>query len=128
MHGIDASPTLVAAFRDRLPGVPVHCERVEESGFFGRAFGAATAIGLVFLLEEEAQRALLSRIADQLVPGGRLLFSSPWQKAEWEDLQTGLPSRSPGRGVYRDWMTKAGLDPMAEPSADGIHHFEARKP
>jgi Methyltransferase domain len=33
VHAVDAAPTLVAAFRDRFPGVPVECAAVEESDF-----------------------------------------------------------------------------------------------
>jgi 2-polyprenyl-3-methyl-5-hydroxy-6-metoxy-1,4-benzoquinol methylase len=48
---IDSSPTLVAEFRSRFPGVPVQCERAQESNYFGRKFGAVVSIGLLFLLD-----------------------------------------------------------------------------
>lgn len=43
VHGIDASPNMVAAFRERLPGVPVVCEPIETSTFHGRTFDAVVA-------------------------------------------------------------------------------------
>lgn len=33
LYGLDASPTIVLAFRTRFPGVPVECADVEDSGF-----------------------------------------------------------------------------------------------
>jgi SAM-dependent methyltransferase len=39
--GVDASPTLVAAFQRNLPGTPVLCESVLESTLFNRTFDAA---------------------------------------------------------------------------------------
>lgn len=38
VYGIDASPTLAAAFRSRFPGAHIACEAVENSSFFGRIF------------------------------------------------------------------------------------------
>jgi 2-polyprenyl-3-methyl-5-hydroxy-6-metoxy-1,4-benzoquinol methylase len=38
VYGVDASPTMVAAFRARFPTVPVECAAVEDSDFFGRTF------------------------------------------------------------------------------------------
>src|SRR5262249_33876788 len=73
--GVDASPSFVEAFRRNLPDVPVACESVEESVFFARKFDGAVSWGLMFLLRPEAQRRLIRRFADILVPGGRLLFT-----------------------------------------------------
>src|SRR5262245_60327577 len=77
VHGVDAAPSLVAAFKVRFPGTPVACEPVEESAFFGRQFDAVLSWGLMFLLPEPDQLALIRRIGDVLKPGGRLLFTSP---------------------------------------------------
>src|SRR5262249_23610773 len=76
VHGIDASPSFVEAFQHNLPGVPVACESVDESLFFNRMFDGVVAWGLIFLLQPHAQRRLISRIADILVPGGRFLFTA----------------------------------------------------
>ena len=46
LYAIDASPKLVDAFREHFPQVPVRCEPVEESDFFGRRFDGVIAWGL----------------------------------------------------------------------------------
>src|SRR5262245_46993310 len=63
VYAIDASPSLVQAFRRNLPEIPVACESVEDSLFFNRMFDAVLAWGLVFLLPPEAQRSLIRRMA-----------------------------------------------------------------
>ncbi len=57
--GLDASPSLVSAFRKNLPGTPILCESVRTSGFYHRSFEAALAWGLMFLLRAEEPRCLL---------------------------------------------------------------------
>src|SRR5262249_38844028 len=94
VYGIDASPSLVEAFQHNLPGIPVVCESIEESSFFNRMFDGVLAWGLIFLLLPEAQRSLIQRMADILMPGGRLLFTSPSKPLGWNDAMTGLESRS----------------------------------
>ena len=37
-YAVDASPTMVAAFRERFPGVPIERKSVEASEFFNRTF------------------------------------------------------------------------------------------
>src|ERR1700761_4067046 len=56
VFGVDASPSLVEAFRRNLPGTPVVCEAVQDSRFFERSFDAVLAWGLMFLLSAEDQR------------------------------------------------------------------------
>jgi 2-polyprenyl-3-methyl-5-hydroxy-6-metoxy-1,4-benzoquinol methylase len=88
VYGIDASRSLVEAFRHNLPEVPVVCESVEDSSFFNRTFDGVIAWGLIFLLLPAAQRSLIRRMADILVPGGRLLFTSPAESVVWKDAMT----------------------------------------
>src|SRR5262249_5039197 len=76
VYGIDASPSFIEALRRNLPGIPVACEAVEDSTFFDRTFDGVIAWGLMFLLAAEEQRRLIQRVADILVRGGRLLFTS----------------------------------------------------
>ena len=38
VFGVDAAPSFVAAFKRNLPGIPILCEAVQESGFFDRTF------------------------------------------------------------------------------------------
>ena len=55
VSAIDASPSLLAAFRAKFPGVETACEPAERSAFFGHRFEGVLAIGLVFLLPETTQ-------------------------------------------------------------------------
>jgi len=109
VHGVDASPSLVAAFHSRFPTAPVVCESVEESAFFGREFDGILAIGLVFLLPVPVQRALLARVASRLRPGGRFLFTAPEQACRWADALTGRTSLSLGATAYREALSEVGL-------------------
>lgn len=125
---IDASPTLVAAFKRRFPGVQVACEPAERSRFFGRTFDGALAIGLIFLLPEGSQRDLLRRIAGALNPGGKLLFSAPRQVCTWDDLLTGQPSTSLGAEAYHRVLVRSGLHLSKEQVDEGgTHYYEAQK-
>lgn len=129
VHGIDASPTLVAAFRARFPDSPVACEAVEDSAFFQRTFDAVIAWGLWFLLPAGVQRDLVRRMAPILVPGGRLLFTAPAQAVNWADAMTGNSSRSLGAAVYRERLSAAGLVLLAEFEDEGEnHYYDAEKP
>ena len=126
-YGVDASPSLVIAYHQRFPGCPVACESVEESDFFGRAFDAVIASGLMFLLRPDAQAALIRRAAAALVPGGSFLFTAPAQLAAWADVLTGRESRSLGAEAYRSALAGAGLTLVAEHDDEGgNHYYEAR--
>jgi SAM-dependent methyltransferase len=123
VYGVDASPTLVAAFRTNLPGVAVACESVEESSFFDRPFDAVLAWGLWFLLPQATQLDLLRRVADVLRPGGRLLFTAPAQACTWRDVMTGEESRSLGAEVYRARLTDLGFPTVREYDDEGENHY-----
>jgi SAM-dependent methyltransferase len=130
VYAVDASPSFVEAFRRNLPGIPVACEAVKDSAFFGRTFDAAIAVGLIFLLNAEEQRRLIARVADILAPGGRLLFTSCAgdQPLVWNDVMTGLESRSLGAEEYRRQLAAAGLSVIGEYEDEGQnHYFDARK-
>jgi 2-polyprenyl-3-methyl-5-hydroxy-6-metoxy-1,4-benzoquinol methylase len=119
VDGIDASPTLVAAFQQRFPHAAVACERAETSRMFGRAYDGILAVGLMFLLAEEAQRSLILRAGAALKPGGRFLFSSPAQACTWLDLMTGRESRSLGAAAYAAILSEARLTLVAEYRDEG---------
>ena len=123
VYGVDASPTLVAAFRRNLPGAVVACEAVETSSFFGRAFDAVLAWGLWFLLPGAAQLELPGRVAKILRPGGRLLFTAPPQPTTWLDVMTGEESRSLGAPTYRQSLAAAGLSVAQEYEDEGENHY-----
>lgn len=109
MWAVDASPTLLATFSRRFPEIPVQCAKVQDCDFFGQTFDAALAVGLIFLLPEAEQRALLVRVAEILAPGGRFLFMAPVETGSWADLNTGLTCSSPGQAVYGQWLAEAGF-------------------
>ena len=123
VYAIDAAPSLVAAFRHNLPETPVACESVEDSLFFNRMFDGILAWGLIFLLPPEAQRSLIRRMADILVPSGRLLFTSPAESLVWIDAMTALESRSLGAQEYRRELASVGLSVLREYEDEGENHY-----
>jgi len=123
VFGVDAAPSFVQAFRCNLPNTPVACEPIQESRFFDRTFDGVLAWGLMFLLSPEDQQRLIQRIADILVPGGRLLFTSPAEPLVWNDAMTGLESRSPGGEDYRRQLSAVGLSVSSEYEDEGQNHY-----
>jgi SAM-dependent methyltransferase len=130
VYGVDASPSLVAAFRHNLPDVPVACESVVESSFFNRTFDGVVAWGLIFLLQPDEQRQLIQKVADILLPGGRFLFTSSMgtEPLVWNDAMTGLESRSLGAAEYRKLLSEVGLYVTRDYEDEGdCHYFDAVK-
>ena len=123
VYGIDASPTLVAAFRSRFPRTNVACEPAESSRFFDRSFDGVIAVGLLFLLPADVQRALILRMGAALNPGGRLLFSAPSQVCTWADLTTGRESRSLGASAYVALLSEAGLALVGDYTDEGESYY-----
>ena len=129
LYAIDASPTLVAAFRARFQGVPVECNAVEDSEVFGRSFDAVIAWGLMFLLTPDVQENLIHKVSGALKPGARFLFTAPHQVCEWNDNLTGQKSISLGAGAYRRLVEVVGL--VLEDEAEdegGNHYYFVRRP
>ncbi len=123
VFGVDAAPSFVAAFQRNLPGIPIVCESVLDSGLFDRTFDAVLSIGLIFLLKVEEQHRLIQRFADILAPGGRLLFTSTAKPAVWNDAMTGLESISPGAEKYRNLLAAAGISIADEYEDVGENHY-----
>lgn len=107
--GVDASPSLISAYRRNLPDMPAACEPAQESPFFDRTFVGVVSIGLVFLLDEGDQRKLLTNVANVLEPGGRFLFSAPREVCRWKDTLTERASMSLGADAYAAHLTSVGL-------------------
>jgi SAM-dependent methyltransferase len=122
-YAVDASPKMIEAFRQNFPGVPVACESVEKSPFFNRSFDGIIAVGLIFLLSEETQQALIPKMAAALNPGGRLLFTAPLSKIEWKDAMTEQLSRSLGAEQYRALISASGLSVVDEFNDEGENHY-----
>jgi 2-polyprenyl-3-methyl-5-hydroxy-6-metoxy-1,4-benzoquinol methylase len=129
VHGVDASPDLVSECQRRLPKAQARCEPVEASGFFGRRFDGVVAIGLVFLLNEEAQRQLIRQFCDALLAGGLFLCSSPTQAVSWAEALTGQQSWSLGSVAYSALMENCGFELLDGFTDEGGNHcYSARKP
>ena len=123
VYGVDASPTLLAAHRERFPAVQTACESVEDSAFFGRSFDGAIAWGLMFLLPREAQSALIRKVAGALNPGGAFLFTSPREVCTWADAMTRRESVSLGADEYRRILVAEGLTLIGEHRDEGDNHY-----
>jgi len=123
LWAVDGSPTLVAEFNSRFPTIPVQCARVQESDFFGREYDGAIAIGLLFLLSESDQAALISRVSEILVPGGRFLFTAPIEIGTWTDMNTGLGCRSLGRDYYEGLLKVAGFRVVGTHTDKGANNY-----
>lgn len=123
IYGIDASPTLAGAFRARLPDSHIACEDARTSHFFGRTFDGVLAVGLLFLLSAEDQRALLRRLAAATAADGRILFSAPGHSCLWKDVLTGRESRSLGAVEYAAVLADAGMEIAHEYDDEGQNHY-----
>jgi len=123
VFGVDAAPSLVAAFQRNLPGTPVICEAVQESRLFDRTFEGVLAWGLMFLLKAEDQHRLIQRFAEILVPSGRLLFTAAAKPAVWNDAMTGLESLSLGAEQYSKRLGAVGISVAAEYEDEGENHY-----
>jgi len=123
LYGVDASPRLMAAFRERFPNAPAECAAVEESEFFRRKFDAIVAWGLMFLLEPEAQSAVIRKVGRALHSGGRFLFTSLSKPLTWSDALTGRMSISLGRERYEEILQAEGLRLEGEDVDEGENYY-----
>ena len=69
MFGVDSSPRMIAAFRERLPDATTECASIQHSRFFGRPFDAIVAWGVLFLLSPRDQELVIGKVARTLNPG-----------------------------------------------------------
>lgn len=123
VHGVDASPAMVAAFRQRFPRARVACEPVEASRFFDRSFDGVLAWGLLFLLSADAQREVIIKVASVLNVGGQFLFTCPRQRCTWTDVLTDRESRSLGADRYAELLSDAGLLLTGSRTDEGENHY-----
>ncbi len=123
VSAVDASPAMVAAFRQRFPLARVACEPVEVSSFFNSTFHGIVAVGLLFLLPAYGQRVLIHRVSAALQPGGRFLFTAPVQAVAWKDTFMGGHCVSLGDEEYRRALAAAGLHVVGEFVDEGESHY-----
>lgn len=123
LYGIDASPTLMASYREHFPDLRAACEPVETSDYFGRKFDGVVAWGLMFLLSESVQSKLIHRVSTILNPGGQFLFTSPEQACAWIDVLTGVESRSLGAEKYKRILSSAGLSLIGNYIDEGGNYY-----
>ena len=127
--GVDASPSLMAAFRERFPNAPAECAAVEDSEFFRRTFDAVVAWGLMFLLPAETQATVIRKVARALNSGGRFLFTSLAKPFTWSDTLTGRTSISLGREKYEEILRAEGLSLVGDAVDEGDNYYYfVRKP
>ena len=100
---------MVSAFKGNFPNVPVKCEAVEHSDFFDQEYGGVIAVGVIFLLTESKQIAMIQKVGEILRPGGQFLFSAPTQKGKWNDVLTGEESISLGKEQYIEALRSSSL-------------------
>jgi SAM-dependent methyltransferase len=128
VHGVDASPSMVAAFRHNFPNVPVECAAVEDSNFFGKTFDAIVACGLFFLLDETTQLGLIQKISPALKSGGQFLFTAPRQICTWLDGMTDRASFGLGQAAYQEALESASMYLIGNQTDEGgNHYYIARK-
>lgn len=123
VYGIDASPSMVQIFKRNFPNIPVACEAIEDSSFFNRQFDAIVAWGLVFLLPAETQEVVIQKMANALSVGGKLLFTAPSQKMNWEDAITEIVSISLGADRYKQLLVASELSLIEEFEDEGENHY-----
>ena len=123
VHGVDASPTMIAAFRARFPDAPSECAPAETSELLRGTYDGVVAWGLVFLLAPEAQEVLIRKMGAALAKGGRLLFTAPREAGTWSDNLTSLTSYSLGWEAYQSLLRDAGLTLTGSALDEGENHY-----
>ena len=123
VYGVDASPTMIRAFRERFPQAQAECCAVEESAFFKKIFDAAVAWGLMFLLPADVQATVIAKVAKALKLGGRFLFTSGREEIRWKDGMTDEESVSLGAQVYEQLLSDHGLAVTGHAVDEGENYY-----
>lgn len=77
----------------------------------------------MFHLRAEEQRRLIGRFGEILLPGGRLLFTSPALAAGWDDATTKMESVSLGAEEYRGLLKAVGITVRDEYEDEGGNYY-----
>jgi SAM-dependent methyltransferase len=123
LYGVDASPTMIAAFQERFPNAYAECSSVEDSEFFDTTFDGVVAWGLLFLLSPDIQTVVIRKVARALNRGGKFVFTSPREAVAWIDVLTMRESISLGFQAYREILLAEGLVLTGELSDEGENHY-----
>jgi SAM-dependent methyltransferase len=123
VYGIDPSPRMIAAFRERVPQARSACESVEDSRLFARKFDGVVAWGVLFLLSAETQIALIRKVASILNPRGQFMFTAPHQECEWLDTLTEQKCISLGAAAYRRILASEGLALVGDAEDEGQNYY-----
>lgn len=123
LYAVDASPTLLDAFRSSFPAARTECAAAEDSTYFNRTFDGVIAWGLIFLLPVDAQRTVIARVGHALEPGGRFLFTAPREERVWTDVLTGWESRSLGAATYRSLLRESACSVQDGRTDIGENHY-----
>jgi 2-polyprenyl-3-methyl-5-hydroxy-6-metoxy-1,4-benzoquinol methylase len=123
VFGVDASPKMIAAFRERCPEAHAECSAVEDSEFLTHSYDGIVAWGLIFLLTEESQASVIRKVSAALNPGGRFLFTSPREAVAWNDGITRRRSISLGAQAYKQIANDACLVLAAGQIDEGGNHY-----
>lgn len=126
VFAIDASKSMVNAFKGNFPDVPVKCESVEDSDFFDQEYDGVVAIGVIFLLKKPKQLAMIRKVGEILRPGGQFLFSAPTQIGKWNDILTGEESISLGKDRYVEALLSSSLQ-FVRTVLDGSNNYYIAK-
>ncbi len=121
--GVDASPAMITVWKERFPQFEAECIAAEDVEFHGRQFDGVIAWGLLFLLQEDAQRRVIANAAAALWPGGKFTFTAPRQAARWKDVMTDETSMSMGEKVYRSWLAEEGLSVIGNAVDSGQNYY-----
>lgn len=82
LYGIDSSSKMIEQFVRNLPGVPAECSDLLQSDLFGRDFDAVIAYGLMFHFPLNKQEAVIAKVSEHLLEGGKFLFNSSSEQGE----------------------------------------------
>jgi SAM-dependent methyltransferase len=123
VHGVDASPRLVGAFRTRVPEASCEVGRAENVSLRVDGFDGVLIWGLLFLLAPDLQQSVVGRASRALRPRGAMLITAPLEEGTWTDALTGAPAQSLGEERYRELFSQCGLRVHRTGSDEGGNHF-----
>ena len=123
VFGIDASATMIAAFRQQFPTAQAEHSSVQDSTLFNRTFDGIVAWGLIFLLPLDVQPGVIRKLAGALNDGGKLLFTAPAETVTWRDVLTDRECFSLGAKKYYELLRDLGLTIDAGCTDEGDNYY-----